>query len=170
MATNGVSKDVGVERLWEHADPKSTAMWKFMQDVNTKYDLKLDSYDDLHTWSVNNISKFWGEVWETTSMKASRPYKQVNIITNPAQGSRNSVLSTPDRSSMNQLQCSHAPHGSQAQNSISQRISSFHHPRRQFSNPHRPSSRQQRHPEQQSHGLNSETAFAIARPVSSHSE
>ena len=52
-------------------------MWKFMQDVNKKYGLQLNNYDDLYNWSIENIAKFWGEVWETTGVKASQPYEQV---------------------------------------------------------------------------------------------
>lgn len=29
-------------KLWEHPDPKSTAMWKFMQDLNRSHGLTLD--------------------------------------------------------------------------------------------------------------------------------
>lgn len=29
-------------KLWEHPDPKSTAMWTFMQDVNAKFGLSLN--------------------------------------------------------------------------------------------------------------------------------
>jgi acetoacetyl-CoA synthetase len=28
-------------KLWEHPDPKSTAMWAFMQDANAKYGLNM---------------------------------------------------------------------------------------------------------------------------------
>lgn len=28
-------------KLWEHPDPKSTAMWKFMQDANAKRGLQM---------------------------------------------------------------------------------------------------------------------------------
>jgi hypothetical protein len=133
MASNGAGNDVGGEKLWEHADPQSTHMWKFMQDVNTNYGLKLNSYNDLYDWSINNISRFWGEVWETTGVKASQPYNQVDI-TVPDNGDRNSALSTPDRSSMNQLLCSHALPGLLVQNSTSRRTCSSRPPRNLFSN------------------------------------
>lgn len=89
MASNGVSTnssgtDVtrnGVqhapEKLWEHPSPKNTPMWKFMQDVNKKYQLNLQSYDDLYRWSIENIGDFWGDVWESTGVVASEPYNRV---------------------------------------------------------------------------------------------
>ena len=36
-------------KLWEHPDPKSTAMWKFMQNANAKHGLKMEaSHLPLH--------------------------------------------------------------------------------------------------------------------------
>lgn len=32
-------------KLWEHPDPKSTAMWKFMQNANAKHGLKMEASD-----------------------------------------------------------------------------------------------------------------------------
>ena len=32
-------------KLWEHPDPKSSAMYQFMQNVNTKFGLKLQVRD-----------------------------------------------------------------------------------------------------------------------------
>jgi acetoacetyl-CoA synthetase len=34
-------------KLWEHSDPKSTAMWKFMQDANQRYGLNLKVSEPL---------------------------------------------------------------------------------------------------------------------------
>ena len=67
----------GVQKLWEHPDPHSTPIWKFLQDVNKKYQLDLNGYDDLYKWSINHIADFWGEVWKTTGVRASQPYDQV---------------------------------------------------------------------------------------------
>ena len=87
MATNGISiassgaasaKGNGVKKLWEHPDPQSTSMWKVMQGVNKKYGLELKNYDDLYSWSIENIANFWGEVWDVTGVKASQPYEKVD--------------------------------------------------------------------------------------------
>lgn len=67
------------EELWRHSSPKSTRMWKFIEHVNEKYKTKIDSYADLHKWSVENIAAFWGEVWHFTGVRASKPYDQVRL-------------------------------------------------------------------------------------------
>ncbi|PBP24094.1 acetoacetyl-CoA synthase [Diplocarpon rosae] len=70
---SGVSKPL----LWTHPDPESTRMMKFMRGVNNKFGRKLETYDDLHKWSINNISEFWGEVWDFTGVTAERSYNEV---------------------------------------------------------------------------------------------
>ena len=86
MATNVTDTHTGAisngamlapEKLWEHSSPEGTPMWQFMRNVNQKYGLNLRTYDDLHRWSVENISDFWGEVWHATGVKASKSYDQV---------------------------------------------------------------------------------------------
>ncbi|TAQ87419.1 hypothetical protein B7494_g4236 [Chlorociboria aeruginascens] len=67
----------GAVELWRHADPESTQMWIFLQTVNKKYGLELESYKDLYQWSVENIAEFWEETWHFTGIKASRPFDQV---------------------------------------------------------------------------------------------
>lgn len=52
-------------------------MWTFLNKMNKKYNLQLRSYEDLHSWSINNSATFWGEVWHSTGIKASKPYQQV---------------------------------------------------------------------------------------------
>jgi hypothetical protein len=127
--SNGVAAagSGGVQKLWEHPDPESTHMWKFMQDVNKKHQLQLKTYDDLYKWSIEHIADFWGEVWKTTGVKASQPYNQVTRPTH-VDGMQflgnNSILKMNTRSSTSPLACSHAHHGSPVQDSTSQRICS----------------------------------------------
>lgn len=40
MATAGTEPHPVPRKLWEHPDPSSTAMYKFMQEINEKYGLK----------------------------------------------------------------------------------------------------------------------------------
>jgi hypothetical protein len=77
QVSNGVGH-VPPQKLWEHSNPESTPMYKFMQDLNKKYQLDLRGYDDLYKWSIDNIAKFWGEIWEETGVKASKPFVSVN--------------------------------------------------------------------------------------------
>lgn len=64
-------------KLWSHVSPETTTMASFMKIINEKHEQKLKTYQDLHKWSVENVSKFWGEVWDFTNIKASQPYEKV---------------------------------------------------------------------------------------------
>ncbi|KAK4241916.1 acetoacetyl-CoA synthetase [Achaetomium macrosporum] len=63
--------------LWRHENPQATPMWKFLQHVNTKYDLNLKDYPELYKWSVDHIADFWGEVWHFAGIKASKSFDTV---------------------------------------------------------------------------------------------
>ena len=75
---NGAGRAPTPEKLWEHADPESTPMWKFLQKLNAKYSLDLQTYEELHTWSCENLAEFWEEVWIETGVKASKSYEKVH--------------------------------------------------------------------------------------------
>lgn len=51
-------------KLWEHPDPKSTAMWKFMQEANRRYHLRLGTFQDLYDWSCKERVQFYSLLWE----------------------------------------------------------------------------------------------------------
>jgi len=74
------SVEAGVTELWRHPNPKSTHMWKFIEKVNEKYGLKLETYRELYGWSVDNIAEFWEETWYFTGIKASRPFEKVDFL------------------------------------------------------------------------------------------
>lgn len=88
--TNGVNGTNGANghaeasplgtKLWSHVSPETTTMASFMKIINEKHEQNLKSYDDLHKWSVENVSKFWAEVWDFTHMKASEPYEKVGLV------------------------------------------------------------------------------------------
>jgi acetoacetyl-CoA synthetase len=63
--------------LWEHADPRSTKMYEFLELVNKKYEKKLQTYEDLYQWSISNIAYFWKEVWKFTGVVAEMEYQKV---------------------------------------------------------------------------------------------
>lgn len=70
------SKDV---LLWENDNPKQSYMWDFITTINKKYDQDLKTYQDLHKWSIENISDFWAETWHFTGIIGT-PFKQVSDI------------------------------------------------------------------------------------------
>jgi acetoacetyl-CoA synthetase len=52
-------------------------MFKFKEYINTNHGLNLDSYQDLHEWSVNQIPTFWEETWNYFDIIHGEPYTQV---------------------------------------------------------------------------------------------
>ena len=41
---------------------------QFIQVLNDKLDLKLSTFQELHSWSTENSESFWGELWEFTGV------------------------------------------------------------------------------------------------------
>jgi acetoacetyl-CoA synthetase len=50
---------------------------RFMEQVNARHQLKLNSYAEVYRWSVENIPDFWAEMWDFVEIKGSKPYEQV---------------------------------------------------------------------------------------------
>lgn len=78
--TNGAS--TSNHRLWEHASPKETQMWDFMQQMNKKHSKTFETYEELYRWSVEDIAGAWGEIWDYCGVRTSQPYKHVVADTN----------------------------------------------------------------------------------------
>ena len=49
----------------------------FIQEINTRHNLNLESYAELYQWSVENIPAFWVAVWDFAEIRASQPFDQV---------------------------------------------------------------------------------------------
>jgi len=56
---------------------KQANVTRFIKSVNKKFGLKIDSYDELHKWSIENLPEFWGAMWDFGEIKASRRYDTV---------------------------------------------------------------------------------------------
>ncbi len=52
--------------LWNPSNEfcQQATMLKYMEWVNDKYSLDLKNYNDIHTWSVNNLDNFWRSLWD----------------------------------------------------------------------------------------------------------
>jgi acetoacetyl-CoA synthetase len=56
-------------KLWEHPDPTSTRMWRFMQSANARYGLRLSTFQQLHAWSVGERrTDFWDLLWDEVGL------------------------------------------------------------------------------------------------------
>jgi acetoacetyl-CoA synthetase len=77
--------DIPIPRkLWEHPDPKSTNMYRFMQRVNRKRNLSLQTYRDLYAWSVGpDRTQFWEDMWEEARLIHSGIFEEVVDVTAP---------------------------------------------------------------------------------------
>ncbi|KAH8805976.1 acetoacetyl-CoA synthetase-like protein [Xylogone sp. PMI_703] len=64
-------------KLWEHSDPKSTDMYKLMQEINQKQNLNLDSFWDLYQYSVQNRAQFYHHLFHFVSLIYSGTYTTV---------------------------------------------------------------------------------------------
>jgi len=65
--------------MWEPSEErkKKANMTRFIGLVNQRYGQKIDAYDELHEWSINNLSDFWASVWDFTEVKASKRYDTI---------------------------------------------------------------------------------------------
>ena len=52
-------------------------MTRFINFINEKYGLKIDSYDELYDWSIEKIPDFWAAMWEFAGIRASHRYDTV---------------------------------------------------------------------------------------------
>ena len=64
-------------KLWEYPNPKGTLAYKFMQTANRKHGLNMQSWDELHAWSVNHRADFWGLVFEKFPLIHEGTYARV---------------------------------------------------------------------------------------------
>jgi acetoacetyl-CoA synthetase len=65
--------------LWKPSEDQigNANITRFIQYVNGKHATKLKTYEDLYTWSIENIPEFWARMWEFADIKASRGYDRV---------------------------------------------------------------------------------------------
>jgi acetoacetyl-CoA synthetase len=65
--------------LWQPSEKliKQANITRFIDFVNKKYGLRINSYAQLYNWSIENIPDFWAAMWEFGGIKASRGYDKV---------------------------------------------------------------------------------------------
>lgn len=61
--------------LWSPSQERiaDTNMYQFMQAMNAKHQLDMQSYADLHAWSVADIANFWQEIWQLGGVISTTP-------------------------------------------------------------------------------------------------
>jgi acetoacetyl-CoA synthetase len=69
------------EPLWIPSADRvaNSQMTQFLNTVEKDFNLTLDSYRDLHQWSVNYPAQFWKAIWSFCDIQTSVPYDEVLI-------------------------------------------------------------------------------------------
>ena len=69
------------EPLWIPSADRvaNSQMTQFLNTVEKDFNLMLDSYRDLHQWSVNYPAQFWKAIWSFCDIQASVTYEEVLI-------------------------------------------------------------------------------------------
>ncbi|MFX1250782.1 MAG: acetoacetate--CoA ligase [Promethearchaeota archaeon] len=65
--------------LWKPSKEqiKQANITQFIDYVNKKYDLKMNSYQQLYNWSIESILDFWAAMWDFGEVISSRRYDSV---------------------------------------------------------------------------------------------
>ncbi|MEM2312915.1 MAG: acetoacetate--CoA ligase [Candidatus Nezhaarchaeales archaeon] len=65
--------------LWKPSEElvRRANVTRFIEFVNGKYGLSIESYWQLYNWSIEDIPGFWAAMWEFGGMIASRGYEKV---------------------------------------------------------------------------------------------
>ena len=63
--------------LWRPDNIHKTHMMEFMGRINNLYDLQIQSYEQLHQWSIKNIPDFWKEIWNQSDIIHSKTYTSI---------------------------------------------------------------------------------------------
>ncbi|GFU50087.1 acetoacetyl-CoA synthetase [Trichonephila clavipes] len=68
--------------VWNKKVP-DTQLEKFKKIIEEKYNLKFQTYWDMHSWSVTNFPNFWEEVWNYFGIVSSQPHDEVFVKSGP---------------------------------------------------------------------------------------
>jgi len=66
-----------MRKLWEPTDPKATLAYKFMQTANRKRNRNMQTWEDLHAFSVDHRAEFWEELFQQYPLIHSGSYSTV---------------------------------------------------------------------------------------------
>jgi len=67
------------EELWRHSNPTSTNIHAFLSYINKEHSLSppLNTYANLHAWSIKHPSLFWSSCWDFLGVRHSTSYSTV---------------------------------------------------------------------------------------------
>jgi len=78
------------QMLWQPSQERirNTNMYRFMHEINERFDKKFQEYNELYQWSIENLPDFWAAMWEFAQIRASRPFDEVVNDTTRMPGAR----------------------------------------------------------------------------------
>ncbi|MCF7825728.1 MAG: acetoacetate--CoA ligase [Candidatus Marinimicrobia bacterium] len=56
---------------------KQAQITQFRLEMNSKYGIQLNSYDDLYQWSLNHAPEFWSEIWKAGKIISSQDPQEI---------------------------------------------------------------------------------------------
>jgi acetoacetyl-CoA synthetase len=74
-----ITKNPTRRPLWIPSEERKAQanLTRFMDRLNRTHGLHIDTYSQLHDWSVTEIADFWAMMWEFAEIRASRGYEAV---------------------------------------------------------------------------------------------
>ena len=63
--------------LWKPKSPEKSQMSQLIHIINESYKEDINSYKELHQWSVEHVSEFWEEVWNYSKIIHSKAFLNV---------------------------------------------------------------------------------------------
>ena len=68
-----------MKKLWEGSSnfKKNSHLTAYINWLNNHYNLRFNNYNELWSWSVENIDEFWESVWQFFKVKSHTPYNNV---------------------------------------------------------------------------------------------
>ena len=78
------------EPLWIPSPDRveNSQMTQFLDTAEKDFNLTLDSYHDLHQWSVDHPTQFWEAIWSFCDIQASETYEKVLIAEDKFPGAK----------------------------------------------------------------------------------
>ena len=58
---------------------KETSLNNFITHVNISYKTKINDFNTLHKWSIENRSNFWNEIWRRNNLDKNANYDKNSI-------------------------------------------------------------------------------------------
>ena len=66
-------------KLWEPTknNINDSQLVSFINRINSKYNLEINTFNDIHLWSVNEVELFWKEAADFLNIKFTSPPERI---------------------------------------------------------------------------------------------